>query len=172
MKTKKIVFVAMYLALFFVLDYLTQVIPFLQMPQGGSIGLSVVALLLASYHLGYKYGILTGLLSLIIQQLTGQIYIASPVQFLLEYPLAFGIYGLAVLIPNTKIGKLPVYWGIIVTNLVRMGFHIIAGAVYWGVTWGGSISYNAPYMLATMVVSLVIVPISYNRLKIVGIDAN
>ncbi|MEA5027016.1 MAG: energy-coupled thiamine transporter ThiT [Erysipelotrichaceae bacterium] len=172
MKTKKIVFVAMYLALFFVLDYLTQVIPFLQMPQGGSIGLSVVALLLASYHLGYKYGILTGLLSLIIQQLTGQIYIASPVQFLLEYPLAFGIYGLAVLIPNTKIGKLPVYWGIIVTNLVRMGFHIIAGAVYWGVTWGGSIIYNAPYMLATMVVSLVIVPIIYNRLKIVGIDAN
>lgn len=166
MKTKKIVFIAMYLALFFILDYITKIVPILQMPNGGSLGLSVVALLLASYHLGPKAGVLTGVLSVFIQYLTGAVWIAHPIQFILEYPLAFGIYGLAVLLPNTKIGKISIYWGIIVTNLLRMSFHIIAGAVYWKTTWAASVAYNAPYMLATMVLCLILVPIIDSRIKV------
>jgi thiamine transporter len=165
MKTKNIVFVALYLSAFFVLDYITQLVPFLQMPMGGSIGISVIALLLASYHLGYKYGIITGLLSILIQYLTGGVYIQHPMQFLLEYPIAFGIYGLAVLIPQTKLKNIKIYWGIVVTNLVRMACHIIAGAVYWKATWWGSIAYNAPYMLMTLLVSLIVVPIVIQRIN-------
>ena len=53
-KIRKIAYMGMYLALYFVLDWLTHTVPLFKMPQGGSLGLSVLALLLASYHLGWK----------------------------------------------------------------------------------------------------------------------
>ncbi len=165
MKTKDLVYIAMYLALFLVLDYITQMIPLMQMPSGGSIGLSVIALLLASYHLGYKKGLVVALLSIYLQYLTGGIYVVHPIQFLLEYPLAFGLYGFAVLIPNTKLKDYKIYWGIILSNLLRMVFHTVAGVYFWQVGWVGSIAYNGPYMMMTLLISFILVPLVIKRLK-------
>ena len=41
-------------------------IPFLQMPNGGSIELELIPLMIASYHLGWKYGALCGLASFLL----------------------------------------------------------------------------------------------------------
>ncbi|MEA5018332.1 MAG: energy-coupled thiamine transporter ThiT [Erysipelotrichaceae bacterium] len=165
MKTKDLVYIAMYLALFLILDYMTQIIPLLQMPSGGSVGFSVVALLLASYHLGYKKGLVVALLSIYLQYLIGGIYVVHPIQFLLEYPLAFGLYGLAVLIPNTKLKNYKIYWGIIFSNLIRMVLHIVAGVYFWQAGWVGSIAYNGPYMMMTLLISFILVPLVIKRLK-------
>lgn len=50
--TLDLVYMAFYAALFMVLDYFTNMIPFLKMPNGGSIGVSTIALIVCSYHLG------------------------------------------------------------------------------------------------------------------------
>ena len=140
-KTKDLTFMAMYLALFYVLDF--------------------IALLLASYHLGWKKGTVVSLMSVLLQFMIGQMYIVSPMQFVLEYLLAFGIYGMSSLLPNIRY----IYTGIVVTNLLRLAFHTIAGVLYWETALFASFSYNAWYMIPTMLVCLVMVPLLHKRIK-------
>ena len=62
MKIKDLVYMAVYIALALVLDYISQLIPFLQMPQGGCINLAVIPVIISSYHLGWKKGLSVGFL--------------------------------------------------------------------------------------------------------------
>ncbi len=170
-KISDLVYMAMYLALFMVFDWLSNQIGFFKMPQGGTLGLGVIPLIIASYHLGWKKGVVVAVLSVLLQFMTGQVYVVQNsdgftafevfIQFMMEYPLAFGVYGLCSLFPNYKY----VYTGIIVTNLIRLALHVIAGTVFWATPWLGSLSYNAWYMIPTMLVSAILVPIIMDRLK-------
>ncbi len=164
-KTKKLVYCSMYLAMFYVLDVITKLVPILKMPQGGSVGLSVIAILLASYHLGVLDGILVGLMTIFLQYLTGDVYMDGYLAFLLDYILAFGIYGIASIFPNFKIGKMDVYTGCLLTGTIRWLLHALSGVVCYGSTWPASLAYNTPYMAATTIVSLILLPLIYQRLK-------
>lgn len=161
-KTKGLVYMAFYAALFMVLDYLTNMLPLLKMPNGGSIGVSTIALLVCSYHLGWKKGLLTGLISVLIQFVTGPMYIPQLLGFLLDYLIAFGIYGLASLFPNYGY----FYTGVLITNALRFISHTVGGVVVWETEWWASIVYNAPYMIATTIVGMIMVPILIERLHI------
>ena len=161
MSVKDLCFMAMYAAIFVVLDYLTQFIPLLKMPSGGSIGLGTIALLLSSYHLGWRNGVMVGLISVPLQYLTGQMYINGIVGLVLDYIVPFGIYGIASKFIN--IGYF--YSGILVSNFVRFLCHVMSGMIIWQTTLAGSIAYNGPYMFATYIVGALVVPLLYNRLK-------
>ena len=50
-KIKTMVYLAMYVAMYVVLKWCGNLIPFLNMPNGGAIELELVAVVLASYHL-------------------------------------------------------------------------------------------------------------------------
>lgn len=158
---KDLTYMAMYAALFLVLDFVTMFIPFLQMPQGGSIGIGTVALLLASYHLGAYKGLLVALVSIPLQQFTSGLYIAGIPGLMLDYIIAFGIYGVACLYPN--IGWF--YSGVVVTNIVRWICHVAAGMICYETPFWGSVAYNTPYMIATCVVGMILVPILHKRLS-------
>ena len=173
---KELAYMGMYLALYFVLDWLAHVIPFFQMPLGGSLGLGTIALLLCAYHLGVRDGIVVSLLTILISFMTSRIYLVQSndgfslwqiiLQFMMEYPIAYGIYGLAPLFPNYK-------WffsGIVITNLIRLALHTIAGTIYWATPWGASYSYNAWYMIPTMILGVVLIPVLANRLKKLGLE--
>jgi len=166
MKTKDLVLIAMYLALFVVCDYIANAVPILKMPNGGSLGLGVVPLLLASYHLGYKKGILVGVLSVVMQRMVGNLYYVNVLDLLLEYIVAFGIYGTACLFKNIPLGKVPFYTGVFCTNLIRFLIHWYAGVVYWGLDVSGSFIYNFGYMAATTVLCLLVVPLVIRNLKL------
>jgi thiamine transporter len=155
-----------YLAMFIVLDYMSNMIGIFRMPQGGTLGLGVIALLLASYDLGWKKGVAVGLLSVLLQWMTGAMWFLNWFQFILDYLLAFGIYGIACLVPTTKIGKQMLLWGVVVTNLIRFASHTIAGVLFYEVTWWGSLAYNGWYMIPTMVVALIVVALVLPRLRI------
>jgi thiamine transporter len=168
---RSITFMGMYLALFFVFDWLANAVGFLQMPNGGSLGLGIIPLLLCSYHLGWKKGTLVCLLAVLLMFMTGKVYVVQnsdgfapwqiAIQFLMEYPLAFGIYGLASLFPNRGY----FYSGVAVTNLIRLALHVIAGKVFWSTPWWGSFTYNAWYMIPTMIMCLILIPLLYERLS-------
>lgn len=170
-KISDLVYMAMYLALFMVFDWLANQIGLFKMPNGGTLGLGVIPLIIASYHLGWKKGLAVAILSVVLQFMTGKVYVVQNsdgftafqvfIQFMMEYPVAFGVYGLSSLFPNFK----NFYSGIVVTNLIRLTLHTIAGTVFWGTPWGGSFAYNAWYMIPTMIVSAIVVPIIMNRLK-------
>ena len=168
---RDIAYMGMYLALFFVFDWLSNTIGLFQMPNGGSLGLSVIPLLLCSYHLGWKKGTAVCLLCVLMMFMTGKVYVVQnsdgfapwqvAIQFLMEYPVAFGIYGLASLFPNFKY----FYSGVAVTNLVRLALHVVAGTIFWATPWWGSFTYNAWYMIPTMIMCLIVIPLIYERLK-------
>lgn len=152
---RQLVLMAFYIALFMVLDVITNAIPFFQMPNGGSWGLSTVPLLMASYQLGWKKGTVVALAAVVMMFITGPMYTPDLVGFLLDYLIAFGVYGLASLFPN--FGWF--YTGVLITNILRFISSTVSGYYVWGVDWIGSIAYQASYMIPTTILGLVFVPI-------------
>lgn len=166
MSTRDLVKMSAYLAMFIVLDYLSNMIGIFKMPQGGTLGLGVIALILASYDLGWKKGVAVGLMSVLLQWMTGAMWFLNWFQFFLDYLLAFGIYGVASLVPSTTMGKRMVLWGIIVVNFIRLASHTVSGVLFYEVTWWGSLAYNSWYMIPTMIVALIVVTLLLPRLRI------
>lgn len=150
---KQMVLMAFYLALFAVLDVIANWLP--KMPQGGSIGLGSIALLMASYQLGWQKGCIVGALSVLLQFVTGQMYLLGPAQFLLDYLIPFTVYGLACLFPNYGY----FYSGILVTNFIRFISHTLSGVFFYETTWTASMIYQAWYMIPTTIVGLIFVPL-------------
>lgn len=160
-KTKDLVLMAFYVALFIVFDLIVNAIPFLQMPNGGSWGLSTIPLLLASYHLGWKKGTLICIVSVFLMFMTGPMYTPDLIGFMLDYLIAFSVYGLAGLFPTYK----QVYTGVFITNAFRFISHTVAGVIVWGVDLRGSILYQAYYMIPTLLLGMILVPIMYKALQ-------
>jgi thiamine transporter len=160
-ETKDLVLMAFYVALFMVLDTFVNTLPILQMPNGGSLGLSTIALLIASYHLGWKKGLFVAVVSVFAQFVTGPMYTPNLLGFLLDYLIAFSAYGLASCFPNFGF----FYTGVLITNLIRLLSSVISGVVVWSTPWWGSLTYNATYMLPTIILTMVAVPLLYKSIK-------
>lgn len=161
LSVKELVLMAFYVAVFMVLDTFVNTIPLFQMPQGGSLGISTVALLLASYQLGWKKGLVVSVLSVFAQFITGPMYTPDLTGFLLDYVISFSVYGLASLFPNYKY----FYSGVLITNLIRFLSSTISGVIVWKVDLIGSIIYQCSYMVPTLILDLVLVPILYKALE-------
>ncbi len=165
----KLVFIALYSALFIVLDYAAHTFGIFTMPNGGSLGLGTLAILIAAYHLGWKEGVLVGLISVPLQFMIVQPWFTPTwpwVGFILDYLIPFGIYGIAPWFKDLKLGKVVIKTGVIVTNLIRFGSHVVVGALLWNVTWIGSVVYNGTYMLPTLILGVILVPLILGRLPI------
>lgn len=160
--TRDIVMLAMYAALFITIEIIQNQFGLFKMPQGGSLSVSAVILLLASYHLGYRKGIIISLISVVLQFIAGDMYLATGVfGFFLDYVLAYGVYGIASLFPNYKY----FYSGVLLTNLVRYLASTISGMIFYKVDLFGSLAYNATYMVPTTIVALILVPLLHKRMS-------
>lgn len=161
LSVKDLVLMAFYVALFMVLDTFVNTLGIFQMPNGGSLGVSTLALLMASYHLGWKKGLFVSVVSVFAQFATGPMYTPDLLGFLLDYLLAFSVYGIACLFPNFGY----FYTGVLVTNFIRFVCSTISGTVVWGVDLWGSIVYQATYMVPTLILGLIIVPLLYKAVE-------
>ena len=170
MKTKDLVLMAMYVALFAVLEYFSSMVKIVVMPNGGSVTFSAVALILASYHLGYKKALGVVFLGLMVKFMLKAPWFIHPVQFLLDYPLAYAPYALVSLIPSIKVGKLMLPIGTVVADLIRFLIHNLAGWIFYfegyagNVFWGVS-AYNGTYMIPMLIINLLIVTLILPRIQ-------
>ena len=115
---RSMTYMALYVALYLVLKFVGNMIPFLRMPNGGSIELELTALFVCSYQMGWKYGIAAALLSWIVSIFSGfGLYIVHPVQILLDYIVPLAVCGGASLFcPDRKDKKgRAMLWNIILT---------------------------------------------------------
>lgn len=137
-KTRTIAYLALYVALYVVLKYVGNLIPILQMPNGGSIELELIAVFICSYQLGWKLGICCGLLSWLITIVLGfEMWFVQPIQVLLDYVLPLVLCGMASFLwPFKKLPK---------TVYVLMGL-ALALAAYFGIvnSWGPSAGSDVP----------------------------
>ena len=161
LSVRDLVLMAFYVALFMVLDTFINTLPMLQMPNGGSLGVSTLALLLASYHLGWKKGLAVAIVAVFAQFITGPMYTPTLIGFLLDYLLAFAAYGLASLFPNFGF----FYSGVLVTNAIRFICSTVSGVVVWETPLWGSITYQATYMIPTLIIGIILIPLMMKFLE-------
>jgi len=161
---KKLTVAAMCIAMAFMLNQVT----LFRMPQGGSITpASMLFIVLAGYWLGPVYGIIAGVSKGILDTITGAT-VAHPISFLLDYPLAFGMLGIAGFFRKRNYG---LQVGYIAGVLGRLLMVFISGVVFWvdlanlGLVSGSvaSLTYNMTYIVPEMVVTLVIISLPSMR---------
>lgn len=139
-------------------------LPFLKLPQGGSITLaSMVPLLWFALRRGPRWGLEAGLVyGLVHMAISGEIY--YPTQVLLDYPLAFGALGLA-----GAFKKHPIV-GVGAGIAGRFICHFVSGVIFFGqYAWKGwnviaySAAYNATYLVPELIVSVIVISILLKR---------
>ncbi|CAM2873894.1 energy-coupled thiamine transporter ThiT [Erysipelothrix tonsillarum] len=162
MKTKDLVLIAMYSAVFGVLEYITVTFDILRLPQGGSVSLSVVAIILASYHLGFKKSLMVAFLSFLLKFMIKTPTVLHWFQFICDYIFAYSAYALAGLVPDLSVYDLKLPVGVVVSNGLRFIMHMISGLVFYSEFYKGNVfwgifAYNAAYMIPTTIISFALV---------------
>ena len=160
-KTKSVSYAAICAALSFALSY----VRFVQLPQGGSVTLaSLLPLMIYSYMFGIRRGVVLGAVYGLLQFIQSPWFI-HPVQFLLDYPIAFAAIGLAGIFREKKLfdNKKPVQFalGALLVVILRYFSHVVSGIFVFGsgdpdnysaVAW--SFLYNS-FAFADMAISMV-----------------
>ena len=137
------------------------------LPYGGSITLgSMVPVMWLSLrrglHVGFTAGVIFGLLALLIDvMLLPYSPITNPVQVILEYPIAFGILGLAGVFQKPSIFASII--GVCISVLAKFFLHFLAGIIFWAYTvpqgWNPvawAAIYNGSFLLPEFIISAVL----------------
>ena len=177
---------AMALALAVVLGpVFTMIVP-LRMPQGGSVSLEMLPILFLAIRRGVVPGVAVGALFGCVELLpVFAPFTVSPLQVVLDYPLAFAAVGLAGLVPVPVVSPPPLGAGRTRARLVsfvapvaaavglgvlaRFGCHVLSGIVFFSEyapegqpVWLYSLIYNGAFMIpeavATCVALVLVLP--------------
>ncbi len=144
------------------------------MPQGGTISISIVAVLLASYILGLKSGVIVGIGSSILQFILGDVVWYGIYSYLFDYVFGMLACGCAVWWRSGRINwrgnNYFIFTGVIMASVIKFLGHFLAGWLLFAEYATGpvikySIVYNGTYMLPTLILSYIVFSIVYPTLK-------
>lgn len=151
---KSMAYAALSIALSFVLSY----IKIWRMPNSGSVTLaSMLPLMLFAASYGVGPGLLAGAAYGMLQYLQGGWFV-HPIQFLLDYPLAFALIGLAGLyrfLPKAW-SKWNLYAAMVLGALGRCLSATLAGIFYWDTAPWASLVYNGAYLVPDTLICIVL----------------
>ncbi len=142
------------------------------LPQGGSVDLELVPLILFAWRRGLKLGLGIGFLTGIVKILLGA-HIYNPIQIILDYPLAYMCAGLAAGFLSFFKNKLEAQvLGLIAAAMGQILCHTISGAVFFAQyapegqnPWIYSLLYNLPVMSIKYAVSGVVAWLLFQALN-------
>lgn len=146
------------------LAYVLNLIVVFRMPQGGSVtAVSMVPIFWLALRRGLKIGVFGGIVFGLVDMIP-QPFIVHPVQFLLDYPLAFGALGLAGFFNRHPIR------GVVVGIFGRFVCHFISGIVFFAMYVPAgmhpavySAIYNGSYLIVELVSSIIAMYILVRR---------
>lgn len=132
-----------------------------QMPSGGSVSLGALPLMLIAARRGFRVGTTCGICFGFLLLMNGATVI-HPLQFLLDYPLAYGCLGIAGLVNwNTP---LKATTATTAANLIRLQIHVVAGAVFFSGSkenlskaFALSYAYNCGHLIPETIICAAIV---------------
>lgn len=130
-----------------------------QMPQGGSVALTMIPILIIAFRRGVVSGIITGAIYGVISMLIdGVIY--HPMSILLDYVLAFGLVGIAGFFGKNALG---ITLGTTVGIFGRFLSSLISGAVLFAEyapagqnPWVYSLIYQATYLIPELIIAIAV----------------
>lgn len=160
--TRVLTYGAIAISLAFVLSFFRIV----KLPYGGSITLaSMLPIFIFSYIAGARAGMAAGLVYGLLQYIQDA-WFAHWVQFLLDYPIAFALLGLAGAFRKN------IYLGAFVGCFGRMVCHFLSGVVFFAeyagdqnVLWY-SFVYNGTYLFPELVICIGVLAVSKVRTAI------
>jgi len=172
-KNKKLAFIAIYVALAIVLDYIKAFIPFLNLPSGGSINIALIPIVLSGFHLGYKNGFLVSAIWLVLSAILGlNPYFINIFQYALDYLIGNLALGMSAIFYKKKT-NLEIIIGIIVMSLIKLITIVFSGMYFW--TGEGaklnlegfifSFGYNGPAIIVTTIMLIIVTPILVKTVK-------
>jgi thiamine transporter len=162
-----------FISLALLLEYLTIFIP--KMPQGGKfISLGMIPLITFAMIYGWKWGTFAGITFGLSYYLL-EPYFIHPVQFILDYPLAFGLVGLAGGIFSKNRGGWCVPVAVLLSCLARFLCHVTSGVIFFKTfapsgtnVWLYSMLYNGTYIIPTTIACWIIIPPILKRFHLLG----
>lgn len=172
-KTRILVEGAMLIAMATILSYLK----FYELPQGGSITLEMLPLVVMGLRHGTKWGCLTGFVHGLLQMILGfsnvmycSTLLAQIGCILLDYLLAFTVLGLAPAFKSLVKGNpfAGCIVGTVCVGLLRFLCSFLSGWLLWGsyapegmgaVVY--SLTYNGSYMIPDIIILAIIIAILY-----------
>lgn len=163
LNTRNMVFISLFAGLQIVLELLTQFAP--QMPQGGNVAFSLIAIFLCSYLMSYQYAFVLSMICLVLHFVLGFSTYYGIASFMFDYVLAMSVIAFASLIPSIKFKKTIIPIGIIVTMILKTCCHLLAGWYAWSTPLVGNLAYNLPYNIATTASCFVLFILLFPRLK-------
>lgn len=161
MKTRQVSEIAIIIALTAVFEIIFSNLGITLFPNGGSISLAVLPLMILTVRYGFVSGLIAASIFGIFQFiLPYPVYFLTPLQYVFDYILPYVAIPFVVLF-GKKSTQL-VVGGIIVFGLKYLS-HVIAGVVYWGEyapegfsAWTWSLWYNATYSVPSVILSVVV----------------
>lgn len=153
-------------AVSFVLDQIG-----IRAPQGGSITLSMLPIVVMAFRWGIAGGMLTGFVSGVLQLLMGG-YVLNALQAALDYFVAYTLVGLAAVTlswllsskakGNKRSMVAAIVVGTVIGGFLRYVIHFIGGIVFFAQfagnqpVWLYSLVYNGSYMIPSIILSAIV----------------
>lgn len=151
--TKILAEIVVFVSLATVLSY----IKIFSLPQGGSVtAASMVPILWLALRRGPKVGLFAATLYGVVQFALGP-YIFHPAQVLLDYPVAFGLLGVAGFFQKRP------FIGVTLGIVGRFVAHFFSGIIFFAIYAGDmnpavySAVYNGGYLLVELVISVYVI---------------
>ena len=134
-----------------------------KMPNGGSITpASMLPVMLFAYVYGTCPGLLVGALCGVLDYMLGG-YFMSVAQWLVDYPVAFAMMGLAGLTGRMKNERAGLTIGITIASVGRLIAAIIAGVFFWAENapegmslFVYALTYNGSYMVPECIICILV----------------
>lgn len=170
--TKMIVEAGIMIALAFVLSR----IKVYEAPNGGSVTAgSMIPILLFAMRWGFGPGIIAGAAFGTLKLIMGG-WIFSPTQAILEYPVAFGVLGLAGIFYRLKGNSKGHYlfntiFPVFLAISARFICHLLAGVIFFAEyagdqnPWIYSFGYQSTYLIPEFIVSAILISIIWRPLQ-------
>lgn len=131
-------------------------------PNGGSISISMLPIVILTLRRGFKVGLIAGLVFGVFQFILPlTVYYLTPVQYAFDYVLPYVALSAIALVKDLNVKGLTV--GIIIVGVLKYASHVIAGIAFWGeyapegfnaVSW--SLYYNATYSVPSIIITAIV----------------
>ena len=179
-KVKIIAEVAIMTAIAFALDFLQGGLTRGLFPNGGSIGLAMVPILVLAYRRGFVPALVSGFILAIIQMTGGVYAIASEwysviLQILLDYVLAYPLVACAGLFyqkfRESEAKSDRIKWiiiGSVLGGFLKYVSHVLSGVLFWknadfaGGPFLYSVLYNGTYMIPNIIIATLLLVLLLN----------
>ncbi len=145
-------------------------------PQGGSVTAgSMIPIILFAMRWGVGPGVVAGATFGVLKLMLGG-WVFSPIQAILEYPIAFGVLGLAGIFSNSNKNTNDMnYFQIVLSVFLAIGArficHLLAGVIFFSEyagaknPWFYSAGYQLSYLVPEFIISAIILSLIWKPLS-------